>query len=332
MRNTSRLTSFGAMACAFIVAFQVNTYFVRSACVMDGTEPDKVSKSPETNPAGDPARARTRRMVDALKKESVEKSVERMCLASAYDWPGTSAEDVLIVRFPLDSAPGIVDVHRLMSSRRFVKVYQELSTLPKIRATDLIRRELQVSLKKYDRLYEEYVEAVRSGSGAKSGRRLWGAISDNGDVDNPTVLGLRLQVLGLVLLAGNLELKDTAPAVMTVAKRGVEQYKTLQDPTKYSKSFAVSAAADFSLYSRHVLATGMIGTAPLRDDPIVLEYAARLQTRELAPLDAARTPYDNMFERQNEFQNLDLVPVQMRCMGDLSDSDLDQILAAVVPR
>jgi hypothetical protein len=64
----------------------------------------------------------------------------------------------------------------------------------------------------------------------------------------------------------------------------------------------------------------------------VIEYAARLQTRRLAPFDAPWTPYDRIAIPLNEFLNLDLIPVQMRCLGDLSDSDLEQIIAAVSPR
>ena len=110
-------------------------------------------------------------------------------------------EDALVGQFPVGPGPGNIDVHRLMSNRRVVKVFQELSAMPKPRATVILLRHLQVSLKEYDRLFAEQMQERARRRGAENAlpQGMGMAISDDGNVAHATWAARRLQVLALVL-------------------------------------------------------------------------------------------------------------------------------------
>ncbi len=331
MANGVRRRSTSAVACTLVVTLSSFSYFAHGAVAAEETPAAGADDTLAKDRAFNAAKARHQKHIDDLRKESLEDSLERLCLIGAYYLGDIYEEDALIGRFPVGPGPGKFDVHRLMSNRRLVKVFQELSAMPKPRATVILHRHLQASLKEYDRLFAAQMQerVRRRGVGDALPQGMFMAISDDGNVAHATWFARRLQVLALVLLAGNLELPELAADVRAVAKRGVEQYADFQDDTKYEVIIGVLMTSHGSLYSRQTLAIGLLGTCPNRDDPTVREYMARLRTMKLAPFDAPRTPYERLMFMGEGPMGADATPLAMRYLADPSDADIEKIITAV---
>ena len=149
-----------------------------------------------------------------------------------------------------------------------------------------------------------------------------GRISDDGTVEDATLLGRRTQVLGLVFLAGNLQLKELDADVLQVVRRGVNQYEEMRNTIKFDKPVAVIAVTTASLYSPETLAIGLLGTAPQGDDPVLTKYRARAKTAKRAPF----TQVDGLFGPVPTTDAIDL-----RYLEDLAEDDLEKIMTAVAP-
>ena len=261
--------------------------------------------------------ARSMRVIAKLKKESLEDSLARLCLFSPEGFPVGGHEEVITIAFPLRSQHGTDDIYGLMRSRRLLKIYVELAALPKPKASVLVQRHLEVALKEYNRMYDELFPL--DGPAGKG----WGQISDDGNVEHATFLGRRTQVLGLVFLAGNLQLKELDADVLQVVQRGVKQYDDMRNSTKYDKPTAVLAVAWASLYSPETLATGLIGTATRDDDPVLTKYRSRLDRAKRAPF----TQVDGLF---GPVPTTDAI--ELRYFENITEADLEQLIAAVAPR
>ncbi len=144
----------------------------------------------------------------------------------------------------------------------------------------------------------------------------------------PTVVGARMQILSLVFLAGNLELLDSAPAVLSVAKRAVKQYEIFALTQDYHLNFRFRIVKMASPYNRQALTVGLIGTMSNREDPIVSKYQARFQTKELTHFDARTTPYDAAAQLNIVDIDYPQEPLKQRYLTEVSDADLEEILAA----
>ncbi|HEY4308280.1 MAG TPA: hypothetical protein VGN12_02410 [Pirellulales bacterium] len=279
--------------------------------------------------AADRITARLQKKVAALKLESTEKSLERLCLMD-YEWEFEQNETITLA-LPLRSHHGTDDIYLLMRLRRIRKAYQELAVMPKLRASMLIQEQLQIALKEYNLLYEDCLESYDPGLTLDQRRRMGPQFvtSDDGNVKHATLIGRRYQVLGLVLLAGNLQLPRLSGDVQSVARRAIRQYEEMSIAKQYSKAIRVWIITRGSLYSPDTLALGMIGTAADGnssggDSPIVSKYQRKIGRLEVDPFDSLW----QRFEPRDANENL----VKLQYCSDTSEDDLRAILNAVTPQ
>jgi hypothetical protein len=245
-----------------------------------------------------PMRLRIAEDVQVLKAESVEDSVRMLSEVQMFYWPGRPQNAGGVI-FPLTQDIGQEDVERIMSNRRFLKVSRELSNLPKERASALVSEQISAALPRYRTMFEEMWKKVVDGRRnvppgmpATAGPTL--QISNNPD-HSPTLAGLRLQLLSLVLISGNLELEAARPAVLSVVEEGCRQRERFYKDSEGNEMDRFLMLTTVGLYSRQILATGIQGTFKPQTRPATAEQQAHIdnwEARRLTHYDAAATPYD----------------------------------------
>jgi hypothetical protein len=287
---------------------------------------EPVEPAQTAKPAVVPFQTRVDREIELLTRETTEETLARLSVVDMYYWPGsTGGGDALMTAFPLPPSIGECDVDRLLSCRRIVKAYQNLSALSKSDAADLVNRHLKTSLNAYEKMYLDYMRTAqplfRAGTETKAGPSFV-----IGGTDQPTLIGYRLQVLGLVFLAGNLELRAAAPSVLAVAKQATEEYDRLRADNDSDLGFRDSMAHRGALYSRQALAVGLVGTMANYNDPVASKYRGQMKAFKW-PAFNARTPPFNQPALPGEATDSDMT-LEFRTFGDLTDENLAEIVAA----
>ncbi len=138
--------------------------------------------------------------------------------------------------------------------------------MPKPQAAKMLAAEMEKSLALYSKMFDEEWEfLVDVHRGDDPNRSSGGAgpslqISDSPD-GKPTLAGLRLQLLSLALVAGNLELPDAQPAVGGLVRAAVEQQRRVSGDaraTLVQRYFMLKSAG---IYNRQILSVALAGTA-----------------------------------------------------------------------
>lgn len=231
--------------------------------------------------------------IETLNRESLKESLANLSDARMYYWPFHPKEGGALV-LPMPPSAGKEYVHAIMSNRRFLKVFQELSSLPESQAASLLSTQIESSLHEYRILYEQYMQKRAAkfdpdytGRGGLGGR-LW--MADG----SPTLKGFRLQLLALAFLAGNLELQEARPALMAVAQEARNHRLSLTNEG-VRKNTGISMLRQASLYHRQILGGALLATAEERAGAEELRRQLGLEwrTKRLTLYNAAVTPYDH---------------------------------------
>lgn len=234
--------------------------------------------------------------IDRLDKESAEASVRNLSDLELFFWPGSLlALEAIFPELPFPATVGTTDLDTIMSNRRFLKVMQDLSVLPKDQAADLINRELRRVLPTYRRLFEEEVKSLADWlpPGKAGPEAITFQIGNNKD-GSPTLLGLRYQILALILVAGNLQLEGTFSDVLDIAQEAKTTYDEYRQTDKYNVNVTETVLRDASLYHRQILGAGLVGAlekeARARD--LVKKFQPHWQEKKLTRYSARATRYD----------------------------------------
>jgi len=139
----------------------------------------------------------------------------------------------------------------------------------------------------------------------------------------PTLAGVRFQLLSLVVLAGNLKLENTKPAIAGVVSEALAQRKKFYDPNTGFDGDRFSMLTKAGLYNRQVLATGILlisGTQTQADINSTSNGQERWETRQLARYQpSAISPYDML--RINPSGGV----IDARIHKPLDDKEFDKI-------
>jgi hypothetical protein len=107
----------------------------------------------------------------------------------------------------------------------------------------------------------------------------------------------------------------------------VQQYKAFGESKDYQLIFRFELVQNACLYNRQALALGLISTMRDSTGPFATKYRNRYKSQRLTRFDARITPFDRSFR-------LGLVPVDypdkpldMRYLGEVSDKELNEIIA-----
>jgi len=253
------------------------------------------------------SRKRISEHIKILNAESVRESVSNLSQVGMFYWPGIMNDSIRGISdfpFPLSLEEGTIDVDRILSNRRFLKCVSELKALSKTEAGRIVGEQLEMALQQYAPIFEDRWTESRdhfADSSAVPGESPSGdafstcsfQMSDNED-GSPTFLGLRLQILSLVLIAGNLGLEEARAPVQIIVEEAYRQRDRLYQPderegaTSHNYVWLCSA----SLYNRQVLATGLLGTEAGRLAAGASPSGAAFETHRMTRYDAEFTPYD----------------------------------------
>jgi hypothetical protein len=338
---------------AILLVFNLGLFVLRQE--HEELVPERAAKPPPEHGRVDqiPIERKKNKQIETLRQETLEESLNRLSWPEMYFWPGTSreGENWHFRQFPMPPAVGQYDVRTIMSNRRFLKVYQELSVLPKKEAAALVKKHLRQardetpcglsiwgpmpSYKVYfDAILEKLPEHLKKSQSAYFSIPI--QISDS---EEPTFHGLRLKMLCLVLIAGNLELTDAFADVAGIVKEAQAQYQRVSRKNLFDIFMAFDVAQRHSLYNRQILATGLMGTS--RDSKAVKALEKRLKWTkvDLTRYDAQHTHYD-MYSIRG------FVPVDLsggvlmvrflggwtrRERGGMSDNEFQEIVRSLVP-
>ena len=283
-------------------------------------------------PEGVPMPERTTKEVETLREESTEESLQMLSEVEMFYWPGAGGGGGMPARKGV--ADWIIrwDIETIMSNRRFLKLMDELSRLPKAEAARLVAAQIGASLPKYKEMFEAKWEhiIIRSREinpidGLKKlpvGLSL--KISNNPD-NSPTLLGLRFQLLSLVLIAGNLKLYDASAAIRPVVDEAIEQREYFYTSEAAIEGDRQTMLESASLYNTAILGTAVIGVSGKEEAGEA--PSARWETRRLPLYYAPRTRYDILM-RGAAIDYSD-GSINVRFAAPIGDREFDTILREI---
>jgi len=301
---------------------------------------DPSSKWPETLKvieSGLPDEVRIDMIIRILEKEPIQLSLDRLDEYSMYTWGGAWLiywkDTYTMDDIPLKSGVCRKDIICVMSNRRFVRLIEELEKLSKAEAGKLVANEIVGTLSIYRRLWDEQMECTDQVKkveyrDAIKGTRALSAYKIHGQ---PTLLGVRLKMLGLLVIAGNLQMQEAHSAVMKVIDVAIEQRNELYYNPVYFKPAAAHMLVEASLYSRQILATAALGTSvefPTQDE-IVKGVGGSFKSEKLQRYTESITRYGRRCHEYEVMKNPPEGSLPVRYLEAIRDSQFDLIINAV---
>jgi hypothetical protein len=228
---------------------------------------------------------RIKAQIDEIESQDLFGNLDRLSDVEMFYWPGDYTTTTLMI-FPLPADYGVGDVKRVFSNRRFSYLMDELSAMPEESASEIVSTRIESALTEYHELYGKNVYDHPGLFDMESDQNFGFRIS-NFDDHSPTLQGVRMEILTLLMLAGNLHLAGAQNAVRKVAKVAVDQKELLYDHERTNRSFSYQIIIQASLFNRQILTTAMVGTgiaqipsATVRENRLT-KYNARSSTFDL---------------------------------------------------
>ena len=231
--------------------------------------------------------------VASLERETLPESVNKLDRINGYYATPPKFNGVIT-----DENVDQQTVNSIMSNRRFVKVFDGLRQLKKNAASKMIKPELASALTNYLSLYADWREHIESKipPGKESIVRPSFAIIVPPEEEGKIVLmGARLKVLSLVWLSGMLSLSDAKEQIEQVAQVAIKQKTEFENENILSPEFWGMMVGRGSLYNRQILASGLIGTADLKErqeSHLMQAVGITWQGRKLTGYKAKWTEFD----------------------------------------
>lgn len=193
--------------------------------------------------------------INVLHSESTSASLVNFYQTTFFMFPGLPIEMTGVASgIPLHKSVGRVDIGHIYSNRRFLKLYDELSALSPAEAGRLVAQQLENQLPVYIQLFDKkHKEVMETKSYSTS-------FEINKPNKDPEICGSRLSILGLVLIAGNLHLKESHKIIADIVQIGVKQRDVLYQSAPSDKSLGGVTLYNAGLYNRQILITGLLGT------------------------------------------------------------------------
>ncbi len=280
---------------------------------------------------------RIRSHIEILKNETLEETLQKLSLLEMYHWPGPPTRNMIqYAPSQRNQADDERDVHAILSNRRFLKALQELSAIPNDQAVSYVNRSLEQALVEYLRLFEEYMNEVApfflvDAEAIEGGVAL--PVSDNAD-GSPTLAGLRLQILSMVLIASHLKLDHASAVISKVVQTANSQYKQFHDNSSYQEAFCRATLSRVSLYNRQILASCMLSFLAVEHSrtEIVKKYKSQWKAAKLTYYDSKATPYDQHVTRHVARIDYPVNPLVVHYLGPIDEDQYSEIVSVMAKR
>ena len=278
-------------------------------------------------------------VIRILEKESIEESLAKLSEYYLYLWPGEIQTYELTstykIRLPLSASIGKREMISILGNRRFLKVFNELSLLPEEQAAQLINNEINSSLEEYKILFDSFLKMHRlpeenPNETDKSNFRsivIFGSTLDG----KTTLIAIRYKLLALILIAGNLELRQAQPAVEKVLTEAVEQRKRFYDTNSWNEWDSFIILVNASLYHKQILAAGVLGTFidSERRDEILTKTGCRMEVKKLTHFDSPVAAYDLTRMQEGKMTDYSKGKLNIRYLAPIDDSNFDNLINTI---
>ncbi|MBN2590830.1 MAG: hypothetical protein JXA96_13280 [Sedimentisphaerales bacterium] len=227
--------------------------------------------------------------IELLNSESLEQSIKNLYLPDLYLASRTGAGGITI---PFPKTIGMEDIDSIIKNQRVAKVYNELSKIGPDKASKMIIEQINETLPIYKRMFSESWDKVFKAheNETPSQRQTIGPSLQSDDPNGgPTLAGMRSKLFSLVILAGNLKLESTRPAIESIVMESLAQRNKFYNPNTGFEGDRFSMLRKAGLYNRQILATGILLTSGKPNDSTSSEHNI-WQTIYLAK-DTANSPY-----------------------------------------
>lgn len=203
-----------------------------------------------------------------LAGESTEESLANLNRSGAYYWPGPiSEEGGFEVANDVSPRVSVIDMERILSSRRFHKVYFELQKWSVKDSSAALKRELTAAVDDYSSRVSAFLDHERRSFESNRTGEIALTIPytsikyENGESVAVDITGARLKVLAIALLMGLSECGDCQPDVERVLQIANDQHRELVDSaaSPQLRTFGIIALGQVGLYSPSVLTTSLAG-------------------------------------------------------------------------
>ena len=283
---------------------------------------------------------RIRRQIEVLSDESLTESMDNLYQVNMFSWPGGGHEGGFAgfgKALPLRDKAGESDLDNIISNRRFVRIFEELTQMPKESAADLVADHLDTALSTYQSLFNDFVTASKSHFRADSAQPnehgaiigpVW--IGETEDEKQVVLLGARYNVLSLVWIAGSLDLAKCHGQVKEVARQSMLQREWSYNEDELHDFYRSVILEKLSLYNRQILAFGLAGTSDKMKDlkQMLSERGVRQIRLETSRFDALLTPYDLPVRSGHAEPDMSKGVIEIECYGAVDDSTLDELISA----
>lgn len=239
---------------------------------------------------------------------------------------------------PKNSDSDVIDLCQVLDNRRFAKLIQELPALSKVEVAALVTKEIELSLSEYDKMYSFYFEkALKYYDSIKSdpiGKGILPGLPSNNPDRTPTLKGLRHKILALMLIAGNLELKESQTAVHKVLYYAIDQRDKLYNKEIFEEKFSSLMLQLVSLYNRQILGTAILGACLSLDESkqVLANVNAGFKERKLKPYNHLPSAENILVLGMRSLVLLDDKDgkVSIRHIEPLDDSQFDKLIDATM--
>jgi len=283
--------------------------------------------------------------IEKVAGESIKEAIHNLYHVNMFFWPGAGPLNGRYVLegdslIPPSADVGGRDTKSILSNRRFLKVYEELSNMPVDEASALVSKELNLSFQQYLSAYSQDPQILSDRLTVSSIEKMLaedpnqpivglGWISETPEESEMTLLGLRFKVLSLVWIAGSLELKATDAAVQEVIREAIRQRDGLYSDRSQSAFYKYQVLSQASLYNRQILVTGLLGTSA-RSGYLYSQIAQiGLERKKIRStlFDAVATEYDQLVRFGPMRPDYAKGELYIYCFSAMNDETFDKAIS-----
>lgn len=193
-----------------------------------------------------------------VEEEDLNEGLDNLSDVAMYYWPGEEGPSWDFTDLPMSPDSGGDDIGRVLSNRRFQKLFEEFQHLSPGEASRTISKRIELALEEYSDLYSKEVLEHPDLFDPDAPGQFGYFISDNAD-GSPTLAGSRMEIFALLTIAGNLNLDGVKPAYDKVLALALNQREFLYDREHVNLRLAYGAMHGASLYNRIVLSSAYSG-------------------------------------------------------------------------
>ncbi|MDR1382880.1 MAG: hypothetical protein LBJ67_03390 [Planctomycetaceae bacterium] len=250
---------------------------------------------------------------------TVKETVQSLKKLEYYEWPGCFIGAGTIYTF---DDKGLLEadkvtLHEILSNRIFRKSLQELKKQPKKETTAIVLEELNITLEKYLKLYNDFFEK-QSLDFSK------GEAADG----KPVLRGLRYEIFALILIAGSLELTELNETICKIVTIAEEQKNGIKQWNDELRKFSYLEGA--ALCNNLVLSSGLYGTVPQqKKDSELKKYTLRYSEHKFVDYSAPATEYDDIVRTGFRKAVPDKEYINIRYFEQATNNDVKELFQIV---